>query len=57
MEINRLFFDNHGWYADYVDGSGAVCDDSEKVWHPEMPTSPDAGREARAIAEAYCADR
>lgn len=43
-----------GWYASYQ-RDGEVIDDSEKAWHPEMPTAPDAGAEARRIATAYAA--
>lgn len=44
--------DRRGWYAEYrVDGM--VIDDSEKIWHPDMPRRSDAAQSAVRMARAY----
>lgn len=52
--------ENAGWYAEYssVDehGDWHVVDDSQKVWHPTMPTDPGAQGDAERIAAEYAAE-
>ena len=57
-EVHLLvFFDpeksNTGWYAQYRGAAGTVIDDSEKVWHPDMPRRRNASSAAWRIARAY----
>ena len=52
----RVYYDdaasNAGWYARYsVDG--VVVDDSQKIWHPDMPRRRDALKAAVRVATAY----
>jgi hypothetical protein len=46
---------NPGWYAEYYNAEGDVIDDSVKIWHPDMPTDPEAREEAEEIAAEYAA--
>lgn len=45
-------YDGGAWVAEYVVGS-SVVDDSEKVWHPDMPRRRDAAAKALRIARRY----
>lgn len=44
--------DDAGWYAQYVI-DGLVVDDSQKVWHPEMPTRAGLERKALRVARQH----
>lgn len=41
-----------GWHAEYTQ-DGQTIDDSQKIWHPEMPIRHDAQRKAERIARSY----
>lgn len=41
-----------GWFATYTIGR-RVVDDSEKIWHPDMPLAENASKKAEAVARAY----
>lgn len=45
-------YDGGAWVAEYV-MRGRVIDDSEKIWHPEMPRRRNAVRGAMRIARRY----
>jgi hypothetical protein len=48
---------NPGWFVEYLTEVGDCVDDSQKIWHPALPSgqSPEAEAEVITIATAYLA--